>query len=464
MALSRAATAGVGMLGGVVGLTVFLMSRGLPDESHTAAAQTDGWMKTARAEVGVQRSRLNKVVAEDSAFLSPRPEVKAAQAAYDGQLAAIDKVGKQIEAEIAPILKADRYGDRFLLYLKLSSIEASLKSSAPGISQRLADVYRVRNYKRDHKTLMKGALASQRSAAVGISDSTLLAVANKGQVDYPEMSEIIQKRMDTLTAKAALATSASAALDAAAKAQPIKYVEAGQIAERVQRDSKAVTNGIATLRSDIASLGKSTDKILVDMKKENGNCAHKYRFIEGGLAQHSSWVPVACTEYAAHEQHLGMAVYSKPEGTFESEAVTVAHPPGYSYIGNTRYGRWDNRSGGRYWMWYGQYSLTRDLLWGVGGYRPIRNRSWSSYRSSVKARKPYYGATKQYGTGGTLTKTKYKSSSFLTKRRATFAASKFKGSGSGKYRSSGSGSGNTRSGSTYRSNRYRSSSFGGSGK
>ena len=452
------------MLGGVVGLTVFLMSRGLPDDARQAASQTEEWMKTAKAEVAAERTRLKAVVAEDSEYLAERAEVKAAHAAYDARLAAIDGVGARIETEIKPILKADDYDDRLKLFATLSSIEAALKRTPPELSQRLSDVYRVRNYKRDHKTLMDAARAALQSASHVVDDPTLTSAAAQGQVDFPDVSERIQARLTTLKTQGNKIESLGPALEAAAQAQPVDYYKAGTLAETIKKDARTLTDGAASLRSDVASLGMSTDRILVDMKKENGNCAHKYRYVEGGLARQTSWVPVTCAEYAAHTEHLGMAIYSKPEGTFKSEAVTIAHPPGYNYIGNTRYGRWDNRAGGRYWVWYGQYALTRDLLWGVGGYRPVRNRSWTSYRSSVKARKPYFGATKQYGTSGSITKTKYKSSSFLTQRRKTFAASKFKGSGAGKYRTSTTRSGNTRSGSTYRSNRYRSSSFGGSGK
>lgn len=468
MALSRAATAGVGMLGGVVGLSVFLLSRGLPEYARQSAteamAQTQAWVKTAKAEVATERTRLDKVVAEDTAYLGKRPEVKAARAAYDKRLATIDKVSKRIEVDIAPILKADIYKDRTLLHARLTSIKTELKATPPEFSQPLANVFRVRNYKLHHKSLVDGARANVQRVAKVIADPTLAAVAAQGQIDYPDVSERVQTRLNTLQSQAGKLAAEGPALEAAALAAPIDYVKVGKLTEQMQKKAQAVTDGAASLRTDIASLGTSSDKILVDMKRTGTSCAHKYRYVEGGLARQTDWVPVPCTDYKAHTEHLGMSVYSKPEGTFKSEAVTVAHPPGYSYIGNARYGRWDSRAGGRYWVWYGQYALTRDLLWGVGGYRPIRNRSWSSYRSSVKARKPYYGATKQYGTGGSATKTKYKSSSFLTKRRATFAASKYKASGAGKYRSSGSGSGNTRSGSANRSSRYRSSSFGGSGK
>ena len=40
-----------------------------------------------------------------------------------------------------------------------------------------------------------------------------------------------------------------------------------------------------------------------------------------------------------------MTIYTKPEGKLESEAIRIASPPGYAYIGNPRYGRWENSGG-----------------------------------------------------------------------------------------------------------------------
>lgn len=462
MALSRAATAGVGLMGGALGLGLFLMTRPLPDDAKAAAARTDEWLKAARAEVAAEQQKLDAIVKEDAAYLAPQPVVAAAKKAYAERLSAIDAVEKGIEADIKPILKKDDYDDRVKLYTRLASVEAKLIKTPANFSQRLSDVYRVRNYKRDHETLMKGARHHLEYSKFRINEPSLKPLISEAQAAWPDVSEKLQNRYEAQIAAAAKLAGKGEALTAALGEQPINYVKTGELAEAVQKDGQAIATAIGSLRTDIAGLGKSKDKIIIDMKKNGSFCHHKYRIIENGLARRTDWVMVPCSEYNAHTEHMGMAIYSKPEGSFESDAVTIAHPPGYSYIGNTRYGYWDTTGGGSMWRWYGQYALTRDLLWGVGGYRPMRRSTWNSYRTAAKARKPYFGATKQYGTSGTLTKTKYKSSAYMTKRRKTFAASKYRGGGGGGYRDFSSGS--RRSGSSYRSNRYRSSSFGGSGK
>lgn len=460
----KPATAGAGFIGGGVGLVIFLMSRGLPEETKLAVDELPKAVAAARADVAGDQQKLAALVAEDAAWLGARPEVAAARKAYDTRLAEIAQVEARIDKELTPLIKADDYDDRNAVAVLTTEIASRLVAKGSTLDQKLADVYRVRNYKRDHGKIVKGAREVLKRATDTMADPSLTAVVQKGQADYPDAAEKIQKRLETLTKSAGALAVKGTQFDAALQKQPIDYVEVGTLADSIQKDGRALIDGAASLRSDIASLGKSSDKILVDMKKDNGRCYHKYRYVEGGLARITGWEQVVCLLYDRHTDHLGMALYSKPEGTFESEATTVAHPPGYSYVGNTRYGYWDARPSGRFWVWYGQYALTRDLLWGTGGYRPLTHRTYSSYRTAVSKKRPYYGQTKQYGTNGSVTKKKYRSSTFLTRKRS-YAASRFKTSGSSGYRDfkSGSGSGTSRTGG-YRSNRYRSSSFGGSGK
>lgn len=460
----KPATAAAGLFGGGVGLVAFLLTAGLPDDVKATAEQAKGWVATARADLAAEQKRLDAVVAEDQAYLGPRPEVAAAKAAYAQRAQAIDGVAARIDKELLPLIEADKRGDADKIAILATELAVGLQHKPAEFDQKLSDVYRVRNYKRDHPKIVKGARDVLKRATETMGDPNLTAAVQHGQNQYPDVSEKIQDRLETLAKQAGKLANHGAQLDAALQVQPPDYVKVGKLADFLQMEGRAVIDGATKLRTDVASLGKSVDKILIDMKEENGQCYHKYRYVEGGLGRIASWDAVPCSVYRKHTDHLGMALFSKPEGTFESEAVTIAHPPGYSYIGNTRYGRWDTHPSGRVWVWYGQYALTRDLLWGVGGYRPISRNTYNNYRSRVKARKPYFGATKQYGTNGSYTKTKYRSSAFLTQKRK-YAASRFKTSGGSGYRDfkSGSGSGSRRSGG-YRSNRYRSSSFGGSGK
>ncbi|MCA9547901.1 MAG: hypothetical protein KC613_26030, partial [Myxococcales bacterium] len=128
-------------------------------------------------------------------------------------------------------------------------------------------------------------------------------------------------------------------------------------------------------------------------------------------------------------------------------------------------GRWEQRNGGSFWVFYGRYRLMQDLFWGPSYYSPIRRNHYDSYRSSVGSGKAWFGSSREYGTSGTTTRKKYASSTYYKRSAASArSASGSSGSSSGtRYSGSRYSSSSSRSGG-YRSSRSRSSSFGGSGK
>ncbi|MGB0645820.1 MAG: hypothetical protein ACPGQS_01535 [Bradymonadia bacterium] len=214
---------------------------------------------------------------------------------------------------------------------------------------------------------------------------------------------------------------------------------------------RALEKAEADWKSILDIVPKDIDRIIVDMREKSGVFEHKYRLITDGKSVTGGWVPVDQLTFRKHREHLGMTIYSKPAGVLPEDAVTTASPPGYNYIGNKRYGRWERRNGQSFWVFYGQYSLMRDLFWGRGTYRPIYRSEYRGYRSSISRRRAYYGAKKQFGTAQAIKSPKYSKSSYAKKRRSSggFSGSKYSGS--------------KRSGG-YRSSRYRGSSFGGGGK
>lgn len=144
--------------------------------------------------------------------------------------------------------------------------------------------------------------------------------------------------------------------------------------------------------------------ILADMKEE-GNFSsryfHKYRVILPESAEDGTtdWWKVPKEYYRLNEALLGMTLAVKKDGSFSSSAA----PPGYQYVGDAKYGRWQSDSrGGSFWEFYGKYALFSSLL---GGYnRPIYRADYDGYRQSRSRNTPYFGRNKQYGTNGSYTK------------------------------------------------------------
>ena len=127
----------------------------------------------------------------------------------------------------------------------------------------------------------------------------------------------------------------------------------------------------------------SWDKILVDLRDRRSGGSRDYeekiRTVktqlpdasgkDGDTTSDESWVEVSRATYQVSEKNIGMAIAHKPAGKYDTEADDVAEPAGFAYMApvaqeRNQYGYWDHRDGGNFWMWYGQYALLRDLLWG----------------------------------------------------------------------------------------------------
>jgi len=141
----------------------------------------------------------------------------------------------------------------------------------------------------------------------------------------------------------------------------------------------------------------------------------KYRIVQGERAWITDWIEVPKDYYQRNENFLGMTLLSKKEGQYN----TSVGPPGYNYVGDKQYGKWErDSSGNSFWAFYGQYALISHLL---GGSRIYRT-DYNTYRDYRRQGRPYYGQNKQYGTSGRLTKSQ--KPNFYSRRAAKVRASK----------------------------------------
>lgn len=164
--------------------------------------------------------------------------------------------------------------------------------------------------------------------------------------------------------------------------------------------------------------------VLEDMKEEGNffkNYFHRYKIITGRREKgkeemvvesaETEWYPVSESFYRRYENYLGMTVLSKDA---EGKIIDVAQPPGYQYVGDSRYGRWrTDERGNSFWEFYGKYMFMRTLF-GMGT-RTIFQRDYDTYRQYRRANRPYFGPKREYGTYGENTKKTYRS--FFERRR-----------------------------------------------
>ena len=101
--------------------------------------------------------------------------------------------------------------------------------------------------------------------------------------------------------------------------------------------------------------------------------------------------------YGQYENFLGMVVAAKTrDGRVTGSGQ--AHPPGYQYVDNPRYGSWDS---GGFWQFYGPYMMMSQMM---GGWR-VNRGDYGDYRRSYEGGQPYAGPNSggrtPFGTGGT---------------------------------------------------------------
>jgi len=155
--------------------------------------------------------------------------------------------------------------------------------------------------------------------------------------------------------------------------------------------------------------------MLYDMNTEGSifkEYYHQYRIIEedkGGDVDEkiTDWHPVDETFFKANIHNMGMEIAAK--GT-DGKVTKGVGPPGYgSYVGNEKYGRWSERSGGSFWEFYGKYALMSSMF-NMMAY-PVGRSAWGNYRGSYYGTgRSYYGPRGSNGSYAYGTNSKYNSS------------------------------------------------------
>lgn len=125
---------------------------------------------------------------------------------------------------------------------------------------------------------------------------------------------------------------------------------------------------------------------------------HQYKIIQenssGNLDNYTTeWLEVGKTEFNQHINDMGMEIAARDSTGKVNKSVS---PAGYNnYVGNSKYGRWENRGGSSFWAFYGQYAFMSSMF-NMMAY-PVRRSYYSNWRGSYYGTgRGYYGPT----TGG----------------------------------------------------------------
>ncbi len=120
----------------------------------------------------------------------------------------------------------------------------------------------------------------------------------------------------------------------------------------------------------------------------------------------TEYVEVSENYFKLHADDMGMEIAARDENGPLSKGT---NPPGYSnYVGNSRYGRWEQRGGNSFWAFYGQYAFMSSMF-NMMAY-PVRRSYYNDWRGNYYGTgRTYYGPTsgtsgRYYGTGSSYTR------------------------------------------------------------
>jgi hypothetical protein len=269
----------------------------------------------------------------------------------------------------------------------------------------------------------------------------ITTIVTRSETDWPLKKSDLDTRLTALRsipADAEKTWESSDAMRRKAEANDLAGLDyAGLLgsAETLHTDVATLPARTQELQSLTGQLYTSWDKVLVDLRDRKSGGARDYeeevRTVktkfpdaagkDGVTTSDESWVEISPATYRVCENNIGMSIAHKPVGKYDNEVDEVAEPAGFAYMApvgeRNQYGYWDHGSGGNFWVFYGQYALMRDLLWGHS-YRPIPSYEWESYRTARSSGQTYYGRDEvagapKYGTHGTFTQQHYSDSRYV---------------------------------------------------
>jgi len=161
---------------------------------------------------------------------------------------------------------------------------------------------------------------------------------------------------------------------------------------------------------------------------------HRYTYVENDTHRDGDWEEVSEDVYEDNYENLGMDIVAKPYGSYADEALTQAMPPGYAYVGDPRYGRWETMPDGRRrWSWLETYAFYHLMFGGPRHY--YYHRDWDPWYRGYRGRDAWYGSGTgggyYYGTRGSMLagSSRYQGSRFGRSGGFQRAAASFRGAG-----------------------------------
>jgi hypothetical protein len=449
-----------------------------------AFAGFDNLPRKTRAEISAETQQLSQ---SQKQFQTTQDEVTADLTSDPGLFRAHDmntafperfriaagelQVAQRDDAELGKLLKANRRHDQPQAEKLLQEERAQRAAAINEATAIQTEAAHWVDMKRNLPTELQ-QMAADHQTLQHWDFAPIAATITRAEADWPQKKSDLDTRLTALRAIPADGEQAWQSSEPArrqAEAKNLAGLDYGGLlsaAETLHTDVTVLPARTAELQSLTGQLYTSWDKILVDLRDRKLGGARDYeeevRTVktnfpdaagkDGATTSDENWVEISRATYQVCENNIGMSIGHKPEGKYDNEVDDVPQPPGFAYMApvgeRNQYGYWDHSGGGNFWVFYGQYALMRDLLWGHS-YRPIPSYEWESYRTERSYGRTYYGrddaaGAPKYGTHGTFTAQHYSDSRYM-RSSGGYSSSKYASGGlksgqSGEGHSFGSGS------------------------
>lgn len=413
---------------------------GLPGTVREIYAQEEAGIGSAKGVLEKYRQNLAAFIAKDENFLKPIGEREGWNAQLDEAQELLEKAEETWSRDARPLFEKNNSDDTQKLVLSITTVRTDRQNALKTAEALCKRAEKLLDYKARRNEIVEES-KKRYEAMKGTDLGAIKVKAEKASSDWPEKKTDIAQRMEVFDSimKTAEESIKSIEEESTKPEDETDYDTLVHRVETLKHAQESFDDSYRTIPLLLDQLYLSWDKILEDMEITEGYEVlffHTYKIIKIDEANQTSEEvkkeQVTRDVYMRHEEHLGMVLESKPKGKFDFDASKLASPPGYNYIGNSHYGRWErDRSGRSFWVFYGQYALMRNLFWGSGFYRPVYRSDWDGYRQAQSRGQTYYGSDtagqKVYGSKGTQTAKKYAGSKY--QKSSGYKYSKFKQSG-----------------------------------
>lgn len=428
---------------------LFLAIKQAEEKSKAAEARVLGLEDRIKQLADVLQRADKMRLSEDKALTSAQTEIAQARATLstletkygdefralskrEGWLPALEReektlatVKQRFDAEVNPLLKASKADSARKAIALLQQLSAK-RSRAQVEAKVFVEALRALQHWIDNKAEYLARAQSSVAVVAKVDLRPAQDAAAKAALDFPRVEKRVKGDLMTLEAMPATAErlSANVVRLAAMKLTDPAFNPGQAVSDVKQLDElrNTAAKQVAAYQKLLDQLFVSWDKILSDLRIEEGQyvtfkaqyTTHRVDRNDKKTTTVEPWKKVDGKAYKTLEKQMGMVVESKPKGYFDSEAKKGVIPPGYTYVGDDHYGKWDNQGGHKVWVFHRRYHYMRPMFWG-GHYRPIRYAHWSVWRAHPH--RIYYGRDRfghpRYGPRGTLTRRHYSGALFV---------------------------------------------------